>query len=59
MVQSFGRGRVDGTSIGKPAFIAFLAGEIQTILIVQRHTDGTMTDETGVRVLAWEYLRVV
>lgn len=39
--------------------VMFGAGEINTTLIVKRHPDGRLTDETGARLLVFEYLGVI
>jgi hypothetical protein len=43
-----------------PEFVVFLAGEVKTTfivtLIVTRHPDGTMTDDSGQRIRVFEYL---
>jgi hypothetical protein len=40
-------------------WVMFEAGEIHTLLLVKRHPDGKMEDETGKRVRVFEYLGVV
>ena len=39
--------------------VVFLADEIKVVLITMRRPDGTMTDDTGKRILVWEYLGTV
>jgi hypothetical protein len=39
--------------------VVFGAGEVQTFLLVKRHPDGKMEDETGQRIRVFEYLGVV
>jgi hypothetical protein len=39
--------------------VTFLADEIKTLFCAERHTDGTLTDATGRRILMWEYLGVI
>jgi hypothetical protein len=40
-------------------FVAFGMGEVNTTLIALRHPDGRLTDDTGARILVFEYLGVV
>lgn len=37
-------------------FVVFFAGELGIALIVLRHPDGTMTDDSGNRIRVFEYL---
>jgi hypothetical protein len=39
-----------------PLYVAFGAGEIRTTLLAFRHPDGRLTDDTGKRLLVFEYL---
>ena len=36
--------------------VAFGMGEVRTTLLVLRHPDGSLTDETGNHIRVWEYL---
>jgi hypothetical protein len=40
-------------------FVAFYAGETHALLIVFRHKDGTLADDTETRIHVWEYLGTV
>lgn len=42
-----------------PDMVTFRAGEINTTLVARRHPDGRLTDDTGLRILMFEYLGVV
>lgn len=46
------------TSVGSD-YVAFGAGEIKTTLIAFRHPDGRLTDDSGARILVFEYLGVI
>lgn len=40
-------------------FVAFYAGEIRVALVAFRRDDGTLIDDTGLRIHVWEYLGTV
>ena len=39
--------------------VLFSANEVHMVLITVRRPDGTLVDDTGKRILVWEYLGVV